>query len=1450
MWEAGEKMRALDRKISTLSEAGAGEIERPQRVLMCKLASRCSACMLLVAAMFWAIVARGQEGLPPPDRPSIDGNGIDLSTGMYRDRVVDLVIGDPQDGGLTMGRNLPEFAQPQFWHYGTLTTISYSREKYALYIVNIEDHFERFTKANNSSVYVNEEDTGSTLTKSGSVFTYTKGDGTVALFTEGYPGRNHGILTKMTFPNGEVRTYHYVSSTQCTFEGVLGCTQTGPVTRLQSVTNNRGYQMKLLYGDSGTAWGAVRGAMGINMAVDYCDPLANSCAGMTQSWPSVSYGLVGREYLVSHSGGATTGYQGGYDMSIRWPGSSTANVVISPWPGPVSTVTRNGRNWNYAYSNNSSELTTTVTDPAGRVSTYVFDNATRALKRYTNPAGEQIVYQNDDKGRPLVVTQPDGQEVHYRYGARGNINETRFKALAGSGLADLVWTAGYPLSCASGAAKWCNKPIWIKDPKGGVTNYTYDNAHGGVLTIQSPAGANGIRPTVTNTYSALSAYYKNGQGAMVAGSGIYFLTQSSTCRTLATCSNSADELRTVIDYGSNNRQPIGTTLRDGANLQSVTTTLTYDVFGRPTSVDGPLAGAADTSYIQYDALGRVTGQIGPDPDGSGPRRPTAVHTIYNSLGLPETVEVGTVASQGTTLAGFEARQVQTTSFDADGRATRQLLAADGVYQAAVQTSYDAAGRVDCVATRMNPALFTSGTPACQNSNGEGPYGPDRITRYSYDALDRLELVISAFDVDPIEERRLHYSGGYLSAVQDGRGNRTGYEYDGFGRPSRTYYPSATVAGETSTTDYEEMAYDANSQVISMRRRDGQVINLTRDALNQVTARTVLTEPANDVYFAYDNQGRVLWTRKGDPGGPGIEQTYDGLGRAASRTVLGRTLLYQSDAAGRRTRLTYPDGFYVDYGYSTTGELLTIQDAQGQVLVSYDFDAYNNPVGLSRGNATSTAFGLDGLGRLQSLTQTLASSGLNSTVGFSYNPAGQIVSRSQSNDQAYTWSPTAQITTAQFDGRNQMTSLNGLAVDSDANGNLSAWDPDGEAGAQAHSYTFNALGQLTQASTQGASTVLEYDPVGMLSSVTVNGSSTQYLYDGDDLVAEYSDSTLLRRYVHGPGADEPLAMYEGSGGSAPKYFHADERGSIIVVSEANGTAGAGIKYSAYGESDVAPQTFGYTGQLYLASLGAYYYKARMYSPQTGRFLQPDPIGYTDGMNLHAYVGGDPINAVDPSGLAGEYRCDTVFAGRHRSGVDFGDGSFDELPSFPTEQLQCMFLPEFIVPNELPPSNDGGGQGGGAPQGQLSNEGKFALCEIGNGFAEASGYIGNGAAVVLGFGTVVTASSIVVGPEVMPVGLALIETGAAMGNIAAATQFVAGAFQTAGGYDNHNMRNSAANWGGGFALGRGVLGLGRKIGGRAEQLRMERASTLTGGGYDILTNFLKDMAPSKVSCHAEN
>jgi RHS repeat-associated protein len=83
----------------------------------------------------------------------------------------------------------------------------------------------------------------------------------------------------------------------------------------------------------------------------------------------------------------------------------------------------------------------------------------------------------------------------------------------------------------------------------------------------------------------------------------------------------------------------------------------------------------------------------------------------------------------------------------------------------------------------------------------------------------------------------------------------------------------------------------------------------------------------------------------------------------------------------------------------------------------------------------------------------------------------------------------------------------------------------------------------------------------------------------------------------------------------RWYHADERGSIVTLSN---NAGAGMVVNTYDEFGIPGAAnigrFQYTGQTWMPEVGLYYYKARMYSPTLGRFMQTDPIGYGDGMNM--------------------------------------------------------------------------------------------------------------------------------------------------------------------------------------------------------------------------------------------
>jgi RHS repeat-associated protein len=297
-----------------------------------------------------------------------------------------------------------------------------------------------------------------------------------------------------------------------------------------------------------------------------------------------------------------------------------------------------------------------------------------------------------------------------------------------------------------------------------------------------------------------------------------------------------------------------------------------------------------------------------------------------------------------------------------------------------------------------------------------------------------------------------------------------------------------------------------------------------------------------------------------------------------------------------------------------------------VLATYAYDDLGRRTSLTFGNGVVQAYNFDPISRLASLTNERSGTANDLSATFGYNPASQIASTTRTGD-AYAWTGHFnENKTGTANGLNQLTQVGAKTLTHDARGNVTAFGTK--------SFTYSSENLLL---TGPSSTTLAYDPAMRLQQIISGGVTTKLAYDGLDRIAEYDGSNALqRRYVHGQGVDEPLVWYEGTGTTDRRFMSSDERGSIISLTDSSGALLGINRYDEFGQ----PQStnlgaFGYTGQAWLPSVSLWYYKARHYDPELGRFLQTDPIGTSGGINFYAYAGNDPVNFIDPLGLELSY-----------------------------------------------------------------------------------------------------------------------------------------------------------------------------------------------------------------------
>ena len=818
--------------------------------------SRRRAALLLTAASS-ALLALPNAALAQNRAPAVYNNVDEYG--------VDLVLGSFEQGftGLTIGSGAGALAfsfstAKGVWGANTFTGgVEIAGNMATVYIGG---DMERFTIS--GTTYTSQQGEGSTLTLANGLYTYMRDDGTVIMFDQSkWPvaGTANALPTSVKSPDGSIINIYYKT--------------VATAARIQSVTNNRGYQLKYNYPSATSPM--LSSVTAINNGVDYCDPAADACTGLTQSWPTMtvsttSASMTGANvYTITDAASRTSRFtlDGATRLTgIKRPGSATDNVSVSySASGTVASVTANGVTHNYSYVViNNNIATMTRTDPFGKTLTVYISLALGRPTAVVNELGFGTNYLYDTSGRLVEIQYPEANRLRYAYEARGNVTTTTNMAKDASA-PDIVTTASYPATCTN--PRTCNSPDTTTDAKGNVTNYSYDPTTGVTLSVTAPAAvAGGVRPQTRFSYANIQAYYKNSSGAIVAsGQPIMVPTGSSTCQTLSICNGAGDEVKTIVSYGpqsagvANNLLPIAASTGSGDGALTASVSASYDIFGNRTSVDGPLPGTADTVHTRYDGLRRVVGVVGPDPDGAGALKHRAQRVTYNGDSQPTLAEAGTVNSQSDAdWSGFVSLQQAASVYDGNARLVRESVTASGTVYSVADYSYDALGRSDCAAQRLNPAAWAALTAAC-TAQAAGSAGPDRISRTLYDAAGQVTQVQSALGTAAQQNILQTFSpNGAQATLVDGKGNVTTYEYDGFDRLSKTRFPVASQAGASSASDYEGLSYDVNGNVVQRRLRDGQVIAYGYDALDRVTLKDV-PNTVFEVYdqnYVYDNLGRL------------------------------------------------------------------------------------------------------------------------------------------------------------------------------------------------------------------------------------------------------------------------------------------------------------------------------------------------------------------------------------------------------------------------------------------------------------------------------------------------------------------------------------------------------------------------------------------------------------------
>jgi len=897
----------------------------------------------------------------------------------------------------------------------------------------------------------------------------------------------------------------------------------------------------------------------------------------------------------------------------------------------TSAVDPAGHTYKYGYDANGNLVS--IIDPTGAVTTYTYDSNHRIIQ-LTNANGHKTYYQYDSQGRAVMTSQDNNVNktiINYDNNTvTDSLGHTSTYAFAFYGL---PWIQTDPLG-ATIEENWDNNMNMgsRKDALGHETTFAYDGV-ANVIQITDP-----FHYQTTITYTPKFNLVSSITDAL--GDVTNFTYDTKGNLTMITDALGNNHSFTYDQYGN---------VITETDARGNTTKYTYDAYGdvlqkidalgnktvMTYDIDGNLLSLKDalnhTTSFQYDKLNRLLATTFADA--------SKISFAYDLFGNQISVTDQRKNKLTKTYDAYE-RLIATKdpnggvtqfNYDTDGNLLK-LTDADGHNTNFI---YDSDNRV---LTQTNALNFsTAFTYDLVGNILTKTDGNGQTTNYAYDALNHL---VNINYPDGISVANAYDGLGRKISMTDSTGE-TIYIYDPLSRLLSEQSP-----GTNNTITY---IYDSEGNRLASVDQNNRTITNTYDALNRLAS---VTDPDGKTIYAYDAVSNELSAQS--PNGIVENFTYDSLNRVltdineTTQKVIISSFTNVYDIEGMITKKTYQDGSWTAYTYDTVNQLLS-ETKQTTTAVNYNYVYAYDPVGnrLSWTNSTT-------LGNFWSVNSTsMPPQVLTNLTTAGYGPKA-TASQALSLARSYNYDAGNRLT-----GWNYVAKINNLSfpiqTDSytyDYNGNRTfkqavLTGQEGFSQQTTYAYDFeNRLNALSYVNIPGMAgsqrDYFTYNGDSLRTQVELNNVTANYLYDGFNVLNERNGSgNTTKSYTRGLDVGGGIGglisqNYTANNTAVTQYYDYNDLGSPANLTKSVGIITSTYSYDAYGNLLTTPASgdtnrYLFSTKEFDSRSGLYYFGARYYDPEIGRWLTQDPLGMVDGPNTYLYVNDNPVNLIDPDGL---------------------------------------------------------------------------------------------------------------------------------------------------------------------------------------------------------------------------